>query len=156
MYNYAFWLRISQKNITYLNLEDPNLNYNNSPFRITFAMYPKAQAPVRFPLEWLGKPHGGLENITEQQNNNVCGRERGRADNRRDGCRAEGKGGGRIESRAQPAKHTRRLKGLRGNLRRLKARPIWSVLRIHVKSYTPTAAYTMFFVPKETKRQRKR
>lgn len=124
VYNYAFWLRISQKNITYLNLEDPNLNYNNSPFRITFAMYPKAQAPVRFPLEWLGKPHGGLENITEQQNNNVCGRERGRADNRRDGCRAEGKGEGRIESRAQPAKHTRRLKGLRGNLRRLKARPI--------------------------------
>lgn len=45
------------------------------------------------------------------------------------------------ESRAQPAKHTRRLKGLRGNLRRLKARPIWSILRIHVKSYTTTATY---------------
>lgn len=77
------------------------MNYNNSPFRITFATYPKAQAPVRFPLEWLDKPHGGLENITEQQNNNVCGR----ADNRRDGCRAEGREEGRTESRAQPNTH---------------------------------------------------
>lgn len=58
--------------------EEPDLNYDNSQFRITFATYPKAQAPVRFPLEWLGKPHGGLEIITEQQNNNVCGREGGR------------------------------------------------------------------------------
>lgn len=61
-------------NVVYLNSD---LNYDNSPFRITSATYPKAQAPVRFPLEWLGKPHGGLENITEQQNNNVCGRKGG-------------------------------------------------------------------------------
>lgn len=79
---------------------------DNSAFRITSATYPKAQAPVRFPLEWLGKPHGGLENITEQQNNNVCGREEGRADNRRDGCRGQRRGEeGESLGRSQPNTH---------------------------------------------------
>lgn len=75
IFSYAITLSENKlEDIAYLNFEDPDLNYDNSPFRITFATYPKAQVPVRFPLEWLGKPHGGLENITEQQNNNVCGR----------------------------------------------------------------------------------
>lgn len=79
----------------YLHLKNFDLNYDNSLFKITSATYPKAQAPVRFPLEWLGKPHGGLENITEQQNNNVCGWERGRADNRRDGVEPKARRGER-------------------------------------------------------------
>lgn len=70
-------------------------------------MYPKAQTPVRFPLEWLGKPHGGLENITEQQNNNVCGREGGggRTTEGTDAGPKAKEEGGRSLGRSQPNTH---------------------------------------------------
>lgn len=62
-------------------------------------MYPTARTPVRFPLEWLGKPHGGLENITEQQNNNARGggEEEGRGTT--EGTDAEGR---RQRGRGEP------------------------------------------------------
>jgi hypothetical protein len=69
---------------------DPRLKHDNSPFRIIPATYPQsARALVRFPLEWLGKPHGGLENITEQQNNNARRRTE-RAEGRQGEMRGEG------------------------------------------------------------------
>lgn len=51
-----------EKHFTYLNLGKSKL-YDNSSFIIISGTYPEARAPVRFPLEWLGKraPRGSRE-----------------------------------------------------------------------------------------------